>query len=134
MDPMRIGGSLAVAALLLAPAAPARAAFDGSKPFLCALTQVIDCGSDGACSRGPAEHFELPTFVWVDVPAGELREHRGARTSKIAGSERREGRLLLHGFDRRAWSASIHEESGRLTASAADDGVGFLLFGTCTEP
>jgi hypothetical protein len=134
MQPYRVLRSLLAAAPLFAPAAPALAGFDGSKPFLCAVTEAVDCGSDGSCSRGAAEDFDLPTFLWVDVPAGELREHRGERKTKIGRSERSDGRLLLQGIERRAWSVSIHEESGRLTASAADDGVGFVIFGACTEP
>lgn len=130
-----IGLGLAVAALLvLAHGAPARAAFDGSKPFLCALTQALDCGETGSCNRGTAGDFDLPTFIWVDVPAGELREHRGDRTTKIGRSEQRDGMLLLQGVDRRAWSITIQETTGHLTGAAAEDGVGFVLFGACTEP
>jgi hypothetical protein len=123
-----------VALLILIPGAPALARVDGSKPFLCAVTEAVDCGSDGTCSRGSAEAVGLPTFVWVDVPGAQLREHRGERTTKIGRKEQRDGRLLLQGVEKRAWSISINESTGELTAAAAGDGAGFVLFGACTLP
>jgi hypothetical protein len=131
-SPKRIAALAAF--LILVPGAPALAGVDGSKPFLCAVTETVDCGPDGTCTRGSAEDVGLPTFLWVDVPGAQLREHRGERTTKIGRKEQRDGRLVLQGVERRAWSISIHESTGELTAAAAGDGAGFVLFGACTLP
>ena len=122
------------ALLVIAAGSPAMAQVDGSKPFLCAITEAVDCGRDGTCARGSAEDVGLPTFIWVDVPAGTLREHGGERRTRVGRSEERDGKLLLQGVEERAWSASISQATGALTAAAAGDGAAFVLFGACTRP
>ncbi len=132
MEPMRIAALVSLLALL--PGAPAVAEFDSSKPFLCAITETVECGPNGSCTRGSAEDVNIPTFVWVDVPGGRLREHGGERVTSIGRHERKNGQLLLQGVQERAWSVSISEATGGLTATAAGDGFGFVLFGACTNP
>ena len=124
------------ALLIVSVGAPALAQVDASKPFICAITEAVDCGADGTCLRGSAEEVALPTFVWVDAPAKQLREHRGERKTTIGRQEQRDGRLLLQGVDEqeRAWSLTVTEATGQLTGAAVDDGAGFVLFGACTRP
>ena len=62
-----------------------------------------------------------------------LREHNGERKTAIERQARKDGRLVLQGFEgERAWSASIQETTGKLSVSATGEAGGFLVFGVCT--
>lgn len=103
-------------------------------PFLCAVTQTLECAGQGPCLRGSAEDVNLPDFIWVDVPGKQLREHGGSRKTQIRSQMSRNGQLILQGVKERAWSVSISEATGRLTGTAAAEDADFVLFGVCTRP
>jgi hypothetical protein len=114
-------------------ASAAHAGFDGSKPFLCAITETVTCNEAGDCERGSAADVNLPDFVTVDVPGKMLREHGdGDRSSPITSSQTIGGELVLPGVQDHAWSAIVTPQ-GRFRASAAGGEGGFLLFGVCTD-
>ncbi|MGH7393653.1 MAG: hypothetical protein ACREM3_29990 [Candidatus Rokuibacteriota bacterium] len=125
-------------ALLALPAAvgaqAGAGAFDGSKPFLCALTTVMECDGSGQCERQTAEMVGAPTFIRVDV--GSRVVTAGAdRRAALQSSARLNGRLILHGGENgRGWSATIHESTGQMSAAVVDNDHTFSLFGACTLP
>ena len=131
---MSSGASIALGLLIgLLAASAAQAGFDGSKPFLCAITETVTCSEAGDCERGSAADVGLPDFVTVDVPGKMLREHGdGDRSSPITSSQKIDGELVLQGVQDHAWSAIVTPR-GRLRASAAGGEGGFLLFGVCTD-
>lgn len=121
-------------ALCIGPASASLAAFDGSKPFLCAITEAVECDDDGVCERGSAEDINAPAFIQIDVKSGRIREHGGgSRSTEIQSHQRMGGRLILQGVQERAWSVSISEETGDMTMTAAGDRHGIVVFGACTE-
>lgn len=125
--------TLAWMLLWVAPAA-ALADVDLSKSMLCAVTQVIECGYGEKCSYGPPEDVNLPPFVWLEPGSMTLREHGGERKSKLSVLAEKDGELLLHGYEERAFAISISEKTGRLSASATAHDMGLVIFGSCTNP
>ena len=64
-----------------------------------------------------------------------ILEGGATRTTKIERTEHVNGRLVLQGGeDGKAWSISIHEETGKAVLTASGDDVGFVGFGACMLP
>jgi len=128
---MRVNFKMFAAALCVA-AAPALAAdFDGSKALICSTIETHDCAIGTTCDRGLAEDINVPQFIRLDF-AAKTMSARG-RTSKIGGFARSDGMLIIQGFEnKRAFSATISEQSGKLVGAIAADEAGYLLFGACT--
>jgi hypothetical protein len=130
----RVGMVFAAAGLCLAPN-PAGAAgkHDGSTPLLCVPIGVTECGAEGECKRGTAESVNLPQFIRVDLKAMTIRSEEQKRESPIKTVEHMNGKLILQGTQgERGWTMLIAEDSGRLSATVAAEGEGFVVFGACT--
>ena len=119
------------------------AAFDGSKPLLCALQQVTECETGAECMSVWTQEVNAPDFLQVDVTnkvISATREAGTARTTPIERSEHLDGKLILQGADDGvedvrdglAWSMVIDDSTGKMIISAAGDGVAFAVFGACT--
>jgi hypothetical protein len=130
----KAAAGLAIALLVALPAGGARAGqFDGSKPFLCAMTTIMECDGSGQCERRTHEASSAPTFLRFDVGTHVLTA--GANRRATFRSQRLDGRLILQGGENgRGWSATINEESGQLAAAVVDDDFTFSIFGACTMP
>jgi hypothetical protein len=133
---MRTLALLASTALALAPGLNCEAqSFNGSKPFLCAMTDVSQCAQDESCTRASVTAANIPQFVSVDVQQGLVTatdESGSVRTSKIGRVEHPPQLLRLSGGDGDAgWIAAIDEASGKLTLAVVGDQVGFVIFGAC---
>ena len=126
--------AFALLATVAFPAAGVRAGqFDGSKPFLCAMTTIMECDGSGRCERRTHEDASAPTFLRFDVGTHVLTAGANRRTT--FRSTRLDGRLILQGGENgRGWSATINEESGLLAAAVVDDDFTFSIFGACTMP
>jgi hypothetical protein len=136
---MRSLGTLFLAMILAGVAAqpvPA-ASFDGSKDLLCAMNRAFECDHH-ECAPTTMEEVNVPGFVKVDFgnkrlsgtgPAGD------EQTTAVESLIKRDGKTILQGAENaRAWSVVIDQENGRLSATVADNEVGFVLFGACTTP
>ncbi len=110
--------------------------FDGSKPLICAVIQVIACPRNEEIEKGTAESIDLPQFFFIDFekkvvtgkgPAGDVRE------TKIESMRHDNGTLILQGVQLgKAWSAVINEETGKTTITGATDDAAFVVFAACT--
>ena len=130
----RIGMVLAAVGMCLAPY-PAGAAgkHDGSVPLLCVPIAVTECGADGECKRGTAESVNLPQFIRVDLKAMKAHNQETGRESPIKNVERMNGKLILQGAQgERGFTLVIAEDTGKMSATVATDGEGFIIFGACT--
>jgi hypothetical protein len=117
---------------------PAAAEFDGSKPLLCAVIDVFECGPENGCLESTAEGINIPQFIRIDfenkkasgtLASGEIRE------VGIERMERESGAVVIQGGQLgRGWSVSIREETGKMTLAASGDRFGFVIFGACTSP
>ena len=116
--------------------------FDGSRPVLCATTDIMECLPGGICQRVTHDAVNAPRFIkinfkdkTINVPeAGEKRPN-----TLIERMEHVDGKLILQGAeegiegvrDGLGWSLSISEDSGDIVLTGSGDEVGFVLFGSC---
>jgi hypothetical protein len=135
LQPLGVG--FVTLALIVGPPVAARAALDGSTPMLCAVSTVMECDAEGKCVRiTPDVHPDFPTFLRVNVPQRTIVEGgRGSRKSEIKTVTRLDGRLILQGGENgRGWTATVAEDSGRMSAGIVTDTFAFNLFGACATP
>ena len=108
-----------------------------SKLLLCSLIKVIECELDDSCYEGTAEGFDLPQFVRIDLKKKIISTTKSSREKKeshIRNLERIKGKIFIQGVENgRAWSAIIEEDSGKMSATVAEERVGFIVFGACTS-
>lgn len=109
--------------------------FDGSRPLLCAVIETIECTPDGECLRGEAESIDMPAFLKIDFAKKTIsgtRQDGTVRNTEIKTMERVDGNLILQGVQNgKAWTMVISEATGKATITAADNQVGFVVFGAC---
>jgi hypothetical protein len=117
--------------------------FDGSKPLICAPTDVHECVRGSDCIRRTVAEVDAPDFFRIDFKKKTLTSTRQAtnqRTTKIERSETVDGKLILQGVedgrkdirDGLGWSLSIAEPSGRMVMTASGENEAFVIFGACT--
>jgi hypothetical protein len=123
-------------ATVFAADAPTAGVFDGSKDLVCATLEIAECDFNSGCERKTYAEADFPAFVDVEfgsklivaVVGGE----RG-RTTAIEGVKSKDGKTILQGAENgRAWSMVINQASGDMTATIADVGATFSIFGACT--
>ena len=126
--------------------APASAGdFDGSKPLMCAVIDIVECGSGGKCQELTAEDVGIPRFLKVNFKKKSITAtHAGGskKSTTIKNSEHIDGKLILQGAedgiegvrDGVGWSIAIAEDTGNMVLTASGDDVGFVVFGACTLP
>jgi hypothetical protein len=124
--------SLAILALLLAPAARAEG-LDTSKPLECAFAEAAQCDGVASCTDVSLEQIELPDEWRVDFAAKLLSADDGKRTSPISAVETDDSVLVVQGHQNgRGWTMVIERLTGHLSASVADAEGVFALAGACT--
>ena len=140
MSKLRTTGlSLVLASVSLAATA---ADFDGSKPFICAPADVMECVPGGECKRTTTDAVSAPRFIKVDMQKKVMtaRYHGSERVSPIERSEAVDGKLMLQGVedgyedvrDGAGWTLSVSMDEGRMVLTASGDEVAFVIFGSCT--
>jgi hypothetical protein len=120
----------------LVPYTGAAATYDGSVPLICALIEVMDCTPGAECQRGAPERVNLPQFVKLNFTEKTLSTTEAAQqqqTTPIKQLEQFDGSMILQGVeDSRAWSMVIAKDTGKMSATVADEQAGFVIFGACT--
>jgi hypothetical protein len=132
------------AALILAAASVAAHAadFDGSKPLLCSVINIMECTESDGCQKTTIENTGMPQFLKVDpakkvvTPATPID---GRKPTQIERMERVEGKLILQGAeegienvrDGLGWTAAISETTGKFILTASGEEVAFVVFGAC---
>ena len=123
-------------ALVLTPWVAPAADFDGSRPLLIALIDVIECRPGGECEKVTPQQAGLPRFLEIDIAKKEISEIGEAqeeRRTAIQNVTREDGVLILQGAQNgRGWSLTITEATGEAVATVSDPVSGFVLFGACT--
>jgi hypothetical protein len=58
--------------------------FDGSKPLLCAIIEIYDCGAEGECEKATPGEVDAPRFFKIDFKQTfckvSIRTRGGARS------------------------------------------------------
>ena len=139
--PLRMLGTLtfAAGALALIGVLPMEtsAAVDGARPLLCAIDTIMECDGTGTCQRHTAfEHPDFPPFLRVHVDQRLITDGQNSgRKTQITSVAHLDGRLILHGGENgRGWSATIAENTGRMSAGVVGEDFTFALFGACITP
>jgi hypothetical protein len=126
---------IAILALLVGSTPLMADKYDGSVPLLCAVTQTVGCDAVGDCVQGPADAVNLPIFLKFDIAKKEVISAKTAddrRTSTIESINKGDKVLTLTGFEPAgSWSAAIDKTNGKMSVSAAVNGHGYLIFGSC---
>jgi len=129
-----IVASAVLVALVVPVPAQAAGPFDGTRPFFCAVSTIMECDAMGQCERHNTNRQNQITFVRIDV-AGQVVTAGGGRKSPVKMVSHVDGELILQGGENgRGWSATVDEDSGRMAAAVVDNDVTFSLFGSCTLP
>lgn len=105
--------------------------FDGSKPLVCAIVEVLDCGVRGDCEQVDPEFVNMPNIFKVNIK--DKQAHSGERKSKIDHVSVKEHSTILHGIsdDDKGWSMVLSHNTGKFTGAVAAYDYGFILFGSC---
>lgn len=108
----------------------------GANQLLCSTGQLAACFEDGTCENGSPAMLNVPAFIQVDLIKKQLSTTPASgenRATPIRHLERADGRIVLQGVEAgRAFSFMIDEKTGALTAAAAREGMGVVVFGNCT--
>jgi hypothetical protein len=107
------------------------AEFDGAKPLICSAIEANDCALGVNCRKGLAEDVNAPQFIRLDFEARTINARRGS--SPMGSIARDGGMLIIQGIEnRRAWSITINQTTGKLVGAIGADEEGILVFGACT--
>jgi hypothetical protein len=111
--------------------------FDGSKPLLRAIIEVVECTEGGECERRTVQDIDIPRFFRIDFKGKTITGKRlngDLRTTKIEKMQNTDGKLILQGVQNdKAWSVVITKGTGNMTLTVSDDQTGFIIFGACTD-
>ena len=92
--------------------------------------------SPARVSKPTPWELAVPDFVIIDAKKGTISTTKASglnRSTEFSKSERKDGLIHLQGVEGgRAFSFVIHEETGRMTAAIARDGLSVTVFGACT--
>jgi hypothetical protein len=119
--------------------------FDGSKPLICAVMDLVECQPGGKCQQVTAEDVGIPQFWKInfkDKKISSTQADGSQRSTTIERLEKIDGKVIIQGAedgiegvrDGLGWSLAIAEETGKTVLTACGDEVGFVMFGACTLP
>jgi hypothetical protein len=144
MNKMKIFGlTIALVGLIAFPALAGD--FDGSKPMICAVMDLVECQPGGKCQQVTAEDVGIPQFWKINFKEkniSAIQADGSKRSTTIENFEKIDGKVIIQGAedgiegvrDGVGWSLAIAEETGKTVLTASGDEVGFVIFGACTLP
>ncbi len=129
-------GSIVATLLFLIPSQNVFAEIDKSSPMLCSVINAAEYSLDGGCFEGTAEDFNLPQFIKIDFQKNtisEVGEDTKNRKSRIINFKHIDNKFIMQGVENgRSWGIIIEGKTGKMSATASDEEVGFVVFGACT--
>ena len=119
--------------------------FDGSKPLICAVMDLVECQPGGKCQQVAAEDVGIPHFLKINFKEKKISATHADGSKKstdIENFEKIDGKVIIQGAedgiegvrDGVGWSLALAEDTGKLVLTASGDEVGFVVFGACTLP
>ncbi len=129
-----IGLGVALLLLGMMPSSGLAGNFDESKPLICAIQETFECEPGLDCKRGTAGSIDLPDFFRVYLKEKKILLSRGdtEESTNIENMGRIGEIWFLQGIERRGWTLSISEKTGKGVLAAAGEEEGFVVFGACT--
>lgn len=132
---LAVAASVAVLATFWAVTGASAGDYDGTKNLLCAPTEVSECIAGSDCMRSTATAANLPNFIGVNFRKKVLSGANAdgvEETTKVESVAAKDGKTMLQGGERgRAWSMVIDQQSGKMSATVADNSEAFVIFGAC---
>ena len=122
-------------------ATSALADFDGSKPLLCSLGELMECDYGDECRAVTNEDVAAPDFIRFDFRKKKLVAITAGIESEsddIENVEQLDNHLIVQATqgssptDPLGWTMSVNKTNGRATFAASGEDAGFVGFGACT--
>ena len=108
----------------------------GKMELLCAPGYVMHCSSGGKCELGPAENYNIPSFLRIDLDNRVILTSEASdeqQRTPIQQMSRENGEIYLQGVENgRVYSVVINEASGDLVLGIISTGETATAFGPCT--
>ena len=122
--------------IMVVPVATQADDLKGAEVILCSAVQATVCFHEGDCETGEPWNWNIPDFIEIDFAEKMIRTTKASRENRqtpFKNIEREAGLVFLQGVeDGRAFSFTIEEATGFLSAAVARDGVTVSIFGACT--
>lgn len=129
--------ALFAAALTTLSSVASAAGIDPAKSALCANTDTFECAPGENCIPDTPEGINLPRFFRIDFAAKKAygeREDGEKTTAVITNQKIEDGRIVMQGVQSgNGWTATIDQATGKMSLAISADGVGFVIFGACTQ-
>jgi len=117
--------------------------FDGSKLLSGSVEKVLEINQFRVINDVDPDIVGLPRKFFIDIEAKTMipsKESMVRRISKIRHVEHIENKIILQGVeggvenvdDGLAWSIAISKKTGKFVLSASEDGIAYVVFGSCT--
>ena len=133
---MNILRAIIILGIFLIPYQGMASDFDGSKPLLCAVVDVRDCGVESDCQKGYADNMEIPLFLKIDFKENRIsstKESAKVVSTAIENLSKRDGKMIMQGAEHgRGWSMILSEETGKMSVTVSEENFGLVIFGACT--
>jgi hypothetical protein len=108
----------------------------GKMELLCAPAYVMHCSSGGKCELGPAENYNIPSFLRIDLDDRVILTSAASdeqQRTPIQQMSRENGEIYLQGVENgRIFAIVINEASGDLALGIISTGETATAFGACT--
>jgi len=129
--------ALFVAALTTVSSVASAAGIDPAKSAICANTDTFECAPGENCIADTPEGINLPRFFRIDFAAKKAygeREDGEKTTAEITNQKIEDGRIVMQGVQSgNGWTATIDQATGKMSLAISADGIGFVIFGACTQ-
>ncbi|CAB5088966.1 hypothetical protein D3OALGA1CA_5894 [Olavius algarvensis associated proteobacterium Delta 3] len=135
---------LAILCIWITPVLSAAGDFDGSKPFLCTVTEATECIIGQGCKSVTAEEINLPRYLWINVGKKTIQDRKtrdAPRKSRIELVKEVDSKLIIQGAEQGyedvrdgfGWTIAVMQDTGQMVLTASGDFVGDIAFGICTR-
>lgn len=125
-----------LASSLLLPAVSRADDLTEATELLCATVKASECYSDGTCTQGEPEDWNVPRFMRFDFDVKTLSTTRASgeeRSTPMQSLIREDDRVFIQGAQAgRAVSMVINESTGLASVGIVLDGHVLTVFAHCT--
>lgn len=128
---------LFVTAVSFFAGAASASALNTEEVIHCAIIEAVSCELRMGCETGGADMVNLPNFVQIDIPGGQVTGNRPDGTELATPIERIEnldGSTIIQGGEEGVgWTILLSEENGNMTVSGSSGDEGLIIFGACFQ-
>ncbi len=108
----------------------------GADKLLCSILQTSLCFAEVECTNIPPSSLNVPQFIEIDIKAKRLSTTAASgenRQTPIESVSRKDGHLLLHGYEQeRAFTMLVPELTGLASFASVGEDRSVVAFAACT--